>query len=134
MLLGTTNGEGIGDEGMFTMETGRWYACESIGDEFTWEHDLRSYSPIRVDELEPLKTGDQQFELRFVHGNYPSGVQDKVYRLQTLHRGDLYMLVRSLNHTPTRLLLIYGLAPDWIQRHFPNIRDDDPEYREWFGE
>ncbi|MBX6323658.1 MAG: hypothetical protein IRY94_17720 [Rhodospirillaceae bacterium] len=42
----------------FTLTSGRWYACQFIGDEFT-EGGLMSYvySPIRVDRLEPLGAG-----------------------------------------------------------------------------
>jgi len=59
------------------MEIGHWYSCELIGDGFTWASDLRSYSPIRVNSLTPLKKGNGTFELQFFHLNYPQGVQKK---------------------------------------------------------
>lgn len=116
---------------LFALQVGHWYACELIGDEFTWGIDLRSHSPIRVDRLTPLKKGDGSFELEFFHWNYPQGVQQKTYRLRTLQRGQHYTLAQRLDHEPVRLLLIYDITEDWVRRHFPNARAEDR--RLWFG-
>jgi len=120
------------DVSSFTLEISHWYACEFIGDEFTWGTDLRSHSPIHVDRLTPFKRGNSTFELEFFHWNYPQGVQQKVYRLRTLHRGQHYLLAQSLDHDPVRLLLIYQMTNDWVRRHFPDARAEDR--RAWFGE
>jgi hypothetical protein len=47
----------------FTLERGKWYACELIGDDFTEAHssDLCSYSPIKVEGVFPLRSGDRTF-------------------------------------------------------------------------
>ena len=50
----------------FTLERGKWYACEFIGDEFG--ADKCSYSPIKVKEVIPGKTGKGVFELHFHPG------------------------------------------------------------------
>lgn len=103
----------------FTLHTDRWYACELIGDDFTI--DKCSYSPIRVDDFKPLHTGRRHFRLRFYHANYPSGVNDKEYDLETLERGSTFILARSLTHAPRRILLIYDIDADWLERHFPGL-------------
>jgi hypothetical protein len=82
--------------------------------------------------LTPLKKGNSTFELEFFHWNYPQGVQQKVYRLRTLQRGRHYLLSRSLDHDPVRLLLIYDISEDWVRRHFPDAYP--AERRAWLAQ
>ncbi len=119
---------------LFTLESGSWYACELIGDEFDWGEDPHSFSPIRVERVTPRRKGNRTFELSFFHQNYPEGVQDKVYRLKTLERGERYILAHSLDHNPSRLLLIYKLQPEWIRQHFPGYRPTEWDLKQWFGQ
>ena len=100
----------------FTLVRDRWYACEFIGDEF--QEDRCSYSPIKVLGFEPLNDGSRRLRLEFFHANYPTGVQDKVYTLRTIERGESFMLARSLDHEPPRFLQIYDIDAAWMRRHF----------------
>lgn len=94
----------------FTIEDDRWYACELIGDEF--EDDICSYSPIKILKLETHKKGDRSLILHFYHANYPEGVRDKSYNLRTIERGDKFLLAKSLDHSPVRILQIYDISYD----------------------
>lgn len=105
--------------GVFTLEAGRWLAAEFIGEEFGAE--LRSFSPIRIDHVKPLKTGSGLLELGFLHASYPQGVQDKVYRLQVLERNARFILARCLDHQPARYLLVHDIDRAWLQGHFPRL-------------
>lgn len=60
----------------FTLQRGRWYACELIGDEFG--EDKCSYSPIKVFAVEPQKSGNRKFGLKFYHASYPAGVRTSI--------------------------------------------------------
>ena len=115
----------------FTLQTQRWYACEIIGDEF--EEDKCSYSPIRIDRVEPLKRGKGVFRLSFYHGNYPEGVRSKAYTLQTIKRERSFMLVLSVDHKPTRFLQIYAIDWPWVSRHFPGVAVEMADVQEWLG-
>ena len=86
-----------------------------LSDEFYG--DQCTYSAIKVNEVKPEKSGDRIFELHFYHANYPVGVKDKVYRLQTIERGQHYLLAKSLDHTPVRFLQIYEITAEWYSRH-----------------
>lgn len=113
----------------FTLERGKWYACEFIGDEFTevFGTDLCSYSPIKVHNVTPLQSGKRTFRLDFYHANYPQGVQGKEYTLRTIERGASMLLARSTEHDPVRILQIYDITPEWVMAHFPGwnpTRDD----------
>lgn len=129
-VLGKT--EVRGDKQMrFTLQTGKWYACEIIGDEF--EEDRCSYSPIRVDAIEPLGKDTRSFRLTFYHANYPEGVRSKQYVLQTLERGEKYTIARSEEHNPTRILQIYDIDSEWLRRHFPGVNFKDENIANAYG-
>ncbi len=100
----------------FTLTPGRWYALEMVGDEFS--PVLRHLSPIRVDAVSPKHIGERVFDLWFYHANYPAGVRTKMYTLQTLERGEQFLLAKSLYHAPPRLLLVYELTAEWLREHF----------------
>lgn len=113
----------------FTIENNRWYACEFIGDEF--DEDLCSYSPIKILRLETLAHGDRTLSLNFYHANYPEGVRDKTYRLRTMERGEGFLLAKSLDHNPVRILQIYEITYKWISRHFPRLTPDNNNLQTW---
>jgi hypothetical protein len=111
----------------FSLEPERWYACELIGDEF--EEDMCSYTPIKVLRLEPR--GDRTLLLEFYHANYPEGVRNKVYSLRTIERCQNFMLAKSLDHSPIRIMQIYEITYDWIAKHFPRLRPDSNGLQAW---
>ena len=109
----------------FTLQPRRWYACTLLGDEFS-ASDMCTLSPtpIRINAVEPLATGDRKFKLAFFHANYPEGVQDKVYNLQTVHRGQRGILARSLEHSPPRFLYVTEITCQWISHYWPELECD----------
>jgi len=113
----------------FTLRSGEWYACEFIGDEY--DQDKCSYSPIKIQQIEPCKTGKREVVLSFYHANYPEGVRDKKYRLQTIERGETFLLAKSLDHSPSRLLQIYKISSDWISNHFGINCPNDIDVNNW---
>lgn len=117
----------------FPLIPGRWYACEFIGDDFKNSEDRCSYSPIRIDSVEPPDTEDGVFLLRFYHANYPEGVRDKVYKLKVLERGDSFMIAESLDDRPLRILQIYDIDSAWISRHFPEVEVSIDDVQEWLN-
>lgn len=115
----------------FTLERGKWYACELIGDEFS--EDKCSYSPIKIYEISPSDKGERTFKLNFHHANYPEGVQNKEYALRTIERGRTYLLAKSFNHSPVRYLLIYDIDRDWVKRHF-SVNYPAKDIQEWLDD
>ncbi len=112
----------------FTLTPGQWYAAEFIGDEFSGGADYRSHSAIRVDRVTPASSGNRDFDLAFYHANYPEGVRSKSCSLQILERSERFLLARSVEHTPVRLILIYDISWQWLRSHFdiqqPSLSDD----------
>ena len=107
----------------FTMHPRTWYAVEFVGDEY---YNLSGYrsSPILVESLTPAANGSRQFELSFYHANYPEGVRDKIYNLQTIERGEHFILCRSIDHNPTRIMHIFEIDWDWLLSRFTIDRPD----------
>jgi hypothetical protein len=113
----------------FHLEPRRWYAAELIGEEFGSE--IRSYSPIRVDEIRPK--GGRRFSLAFYHASYPEGVRDKVYQLETIERSATFILARSREHSPTRLMLIYFITSAWLCEHFGASVSESEDVQAWLA-
>jgi len=45
------------------------------------------------------------------------------YEIETIERGKSFILARSIDHTPVRLIQIYEIDWSWMQRHFPSAED-----------
>lgn len=101
----------------FTLREKRWYAAELLGDEFGAASEFRHRSPIHVFSCKPLQSGKRQFQLHFYHAFYPSGVREKEYHLETIERGEGFILCRSTSHQPTRLMWIYEIDAVWLRQH-----------------
>ena len=112
----------------FTLHPGSWYAAEMFGDDIS---NVRHCSPIKVVAISPAQSGQRRFSLSFYHANYPEGVRDKVYTLQTLERGRQFILTRSIDHPPSRLLLICPITAPWLQQHFGMVAPDGDELERW---
>lgn len=114
----------------FTLEKDRWYACEIIGDEFG--EDLCSYSPIKILNITPLKTGNSEMELYFYHANYPEGVRDKRYSIKIIERARSFILAVSTEHKNSRRFLqIYDIDGDWMKRHFKMSVEKKSDIQDW---
>ena len=117
-------------EQRFTLGRGEWYAVDFIADDVPNSMEGGyGYSPIYIIEINPRKSGERLFDLKFFHANYPQGVKQKKYFLETVHRGNIYLLARTKDRTPVRFLCIHELTKKWAIMHF----DMDPEMsvQEW---
>ncbi|PLX22905.1 MAG: hypothetical protein C0600_16110 [Ignavibacteria bacterium] len=87
----------------------------------------RHYSPIRIEELVPQKTGQGEFELAFYHAGYPAGVRDKRYRLRTLNRSTCYLVAQRLDDpAPHMTIIFHDLSREWLKEHFCiNVEEDE---------
>lgn len=95
---------------------GRWYAAELIGDEF--DDDKTSYTPIKINGVYPKGSGKGLLEIDFYHANYPGGVNGKRYRLKVVVHGRTFLLAKSVDHDPVRVLQVYEISSAWLKRHF----------------
>jgi hypothetical protein len=98
----------------FTLERDNWYAMEIISPEFG--ADVRAYSPVKVYGVSPYGGGKRRFELEFFHANYPAGVQQKTYVVETIGRKKNYLLGRVIDSE--RIILIFALTEEWLDKHF----------------
>lgn len=114
----------------FRLEPNRWYAMQFHGTEFS-PGDSRAYSPIHVIEVKPLKTGNDLIELEFHHENYPAGVQDKTYRLHVLARDATFLFARSVDHEPSRYVVLFDLTWPWLRTHFGIGPRGDEDVQRW---
>ena len=99
----------------FTLEPRKWYAAEILSEEFS--DSIRSFTPIKVNDLTFHGGGKRMFTMEFYHANYPSGVRDKIYQLKTLERNREFILAVSTEHNPKRTLLIYPISTEWLNKN-----------------
>jgi len=79
----------------FQLQRGRWYAAQLLGSEF--EPDAgHAYSPIKILDVRPLKTGQGLLEVTFHHENYPEGVQSKRYQLRMIAHDSTFVFALRL--------------------------------------
>jgi len=103
------------------IESGTWYACTFFGDDMAgYDETLGGYSfsPILVIELNPLKTGQSKFQLKFFHANYPEGVNTKEYECVKLGHGRTFVLAQSDHGSAGRYLIIKEITPEWALLHW----------------
>jgi len=113
----------------FTLESRKWYSAEIIGEEFS--NSIRSYTPIKVHAVKQESKGDRVFHLEFYHANYPDGVKDKTYKLQTIERNSEFILALSLGQSPKRFLLIYPMSKEWLVDKFGVNIEPGQSAEEW---
>ena len=116
---------------VMTMAVGVWFAAPGMlcaAEPLAVGKDAALKTPpIKVQRIAPK--GSRTFTLDFYHANYPEGVQDKSYDLQTIERTRTFILCRSENHKPARLLLIYPVTAAWLRQYCgsPLSESEDPE-------
>lgn len=99
-----------------TLIPGCWYAWTM------WPGyvDQAYHSPIRVEAVEPLKTGSGRFDLTFLNANYVSGMQNMTYELRMLKRDAHYILATV--EKSDRAVCLEQINLQWLARH---MREED---------
>lgn len=115
----------------FLVKPRQWYVCEFFGDDVPYAY---RHSPIKVFDIKLLKSGKKVFELSFYHANYPEGVRDKKYRLQTIERASNYILAMTLDHSPVRYLYITGIDWEWLKDNFRCDSQEEGTIENWLEE
>lgn len=111
-------GTSADSDGRFTLVVGNWYAAEiSEGS----SKESRLYSPILIEGITPARTGKRHFELSFYHADYPEGVRDKTYELQTIERSAYHLLAKCMGHESLRILCVSMISWEWIRTHYPKV-------------
>ena len=102
----------------FMLENRKWYALQFLDlEHFSFSNKAR-FSPIRIDKIKPLKTGKSIFILSFYHMNYPEGVNEKKYKLQTLIHNKNFIIAKQINSDAlkenNKILYIHDIDLKWI--------------------
>ncbi len=85
--------------------------------EYLFADGNRHYSPIKVEEAKPLKSGKGLLLVRFFHLNYSQGVQSKEYEVKVILRNEQCRSHRrpgSLPETPKKIWTALPGKRVWI--------------------
>ena len=92
--------------------------------------NLPFFSPIRIDEITPRKTGRGILGLRFRNVLYAAGVQEFAIDLQIIrHQPNYLVAVPRGNGQQGRTGIISHIEFEWIERFCPDLWADHPPER-----
>lgn len=100
---------------LFTIERGRWYGWQMLPGYFDGYRPY--FSPIYVEDVRPLNSGEQRLELDFYNAFYADGARWVKPTLTVLHRFESYLIARPM-HTPShweRTIIISEMNFDWLR-------------------
>ena len=105
--------------GRLILKERSWYGWQMLsGYE---EGFLPYFSPIFVQEITPLKTGQHRLEIEFINAMYAQGAQLFCEIVRVLDHQQEYMLVALTEHKKPRRAVISSIDFKWIQRFQPQI-------------
>lgn len=110
----------------FELVTGRWYGWQMLPGYTAVPY----FSPIRVERVQPCKTGGGILTLEFWNLGYASGVQDfkKDLRVRSRQRTFIFAeLVEDPGSPEVRGAVITVLTPAWVRTFcWPGALEDLP--------
>ena len=74
------------------------------------------YSPIKVRNIIPLKTGKNILRIRFLNVGYAQGVQDFEKEIRIIKHSENYFIANLID-SPERAYIIGEINEEWISRH-----------------
>lgn len=98
------------------LERGVWYGWQMLPGYF----DSPYFSPIRVDEVVPLKTGRSVLRLRFLNACYAVGVKNFDVKLKVLKRTETYIAAEIVGQKE-RIAVIYEFSFAWFRNCCPDV-------------
>lgn len=105
---------------MLTLTPGKWFGWQMLPG-----YSMAPYfSPIRVEEVTALKTGQGILRLRFFNAFYAAGVQNFEKTLRVLRRHPEYIVCDIVNDDEVRVAIITACTPEFLIKHA------DPAYVE----
>lgn len=82
----------------------------------------RHYSPVWIERVTALKSGQGVLEVAFFHANYSEGGQGKIYKVRVHQRTSAYLVGARQEHDGSTggTLIFETITPEWMARYFPN--------------
>lgn len=98
---------------MLTLTPRKWFGWQMLPG-----YGMAPYfSPIRVEEVTPLKTGQGILRLRFFNAFYAAGVQNFEKTLRVLRRHPEYIVCDIVNDVEARVAIITACTPEFLIKH-----------------
>lgn len=114
----------------FTLQGNRWYAWQMLPG-YMGQRCVPYCSPIYLDRVKPLKTGEGILAVDFVNTGYAEGVQNFVQHLKILYRAKDYLVAKILYNgkdDPDRCAVISHIEFGWIKEFCPYLWHSHPPH------
>jgi hypothetical protein len=105
-----------------------WYGWQMLPG-YAGERNIPYFSPIRMEEVTPRKTGKGILTIKFFNALYAQGVQDFTLDLSILKREASYLVSEILyagQSTRGRTAIIGRIEFEWIQFFCPSLWTSRP--------
>jgi hypothetical protein len=100
------------------LEVGHWYGWQMLPG---YSKYCESYfSPIYIEAINPLKSGQNQITLTFANVMYAEGVKGFEKTLKILSHKQQYLLA-ELKDDQERCAVISEISFEWIKQHLPEL-------------
>ena len=112
---------------LLTLEAGQWYGWQMLpgyGEGYS-----PYFSPILVNKVQPLKTGQGLLHLDFINVMYAQGVQDFTLKLKILDRQQYYLIAQLGPETVHRNAVISRIDFEWLKESVPQLLQYQPPDR-----
>ena len=96
-----------------TLERDRWYGWQMLPGYCSGGEYRPYFSPIYMQEVEPLKSGKGWLRLRFINAGYAAGVKDFSLDLRVLDRKEAFLVGRL--EDADRSAIISAIDFQWIR-------------------
>lgn len=96
-----------------TMVSGQWYGWQQLPGYAMTPY----FSPIKVEDVTPLKTGQGGLRLRFFNAFYAGGVRDFEKTLRVLRRHPEYIVCDIIDDHEGQIAIVTDCTPEFLLKH-----------------
>jgi hypothetical protein len=100
---------------LFKLKTYSWYAWQML----PGYDDTTYFSPIFVQSVTPLKSGNNRLKLQFINAMYAVGAKDFEFDLQIVRRMPSHLIADLSDGDRTAIISEINFG--WIERFTPNL-------------
>jgi hypothetical protein len=115
----------------FVLQPNRWYGWQMIPG-YVGERCVPYCCPIRVERIEPLKSGKGILKVAFWNTGYAAGVQGFELDLKLLHRATNYLVAQILYGNADdmeRCAVVSHIEFAWVEKFCPELWHNHPPHQ-----
>ena len=107
------------NQNQIKLEVGHWYGWQLLPG---YSNACESYfSPICIEDIQPLKSGQNLIRLAFCNAMYAEGVKGFELTLKIVSHKRQYLVAEIVDTESDRCAVITEISFEWIKRRIPEL-------------